>query len=155
MTEAGSVLGTVTYLAPEQITGDPVSPATDVYALGVVAYECIAGVPPFTGRGPLEVAMSHTRDEPPPLPEHAPFPVRRIVLRALAKNPADRWPTAAAMASAAAKAAMVAPRPAARSGRPARVRPAATETPPVPVQKSVPEEPPRSKERARRWRRTT
>jgi eukaryotic-like serine/threonine-protein kinase len=129
MTEVGSVLGTVTYLSPEQITGDPVSPATDVYALGVVAYECIAGVPPFRGRGPLEVAMSHTQDEPPPLPDHAPFPVRRIVLRALAKDPADRWPTAAAMASAAAKAAMVAPRPTARSGRPTRVRPASTETP--------------------------
>src|SRR5262245_50400066 len=123
LTEAGSVLGTVTYLSPEQIMGDPVSPATDVYALGVVAYECLAGVPPFTSRQPLALAMSHTRDEPPALPRHAPFPVRRVVLRALAKNPADRWPTAAAMASAAAKAATVAPRPSGRSTRPAQVRP--------------------------------
>jgi serine/threonine-protein kinase len=157
MTEVGSVLGTVTYLSPEQITGDPVSPATDVYALGVVAYECLAGVPPFRGRGPLEVAMSHAHDEPPPLPDHAPFPVRRIVLRALAKDPADRWPTAAAMASAAAKAATVAPRPAARSGRPARVRPASTETPSPEV--AVPEpaiDPPPAKAKTRtRWRRGT
>jgi len=125
LTAAGSVLGTVTYLAPEQITGDPVSPATDVYALGVVAYECLAGAPPFASRAPIEVAMSHTRDEPPPLPDHAPFPVRRIVLRALAKNPADRWPTAAAMASAAAKAATVSPRPMKQS----RVRPAEVDVP--------------------------
>jgi serine/threonine-protein kinase len=157
MTEAGSVLGTVTYLAPEQITGDPVSPATDVYALGVVAYECIAGVPPFNSREPLAVAMSHTRDEPPPLPDYTPFPVRRIVLRALAKNPRDRWPTAAAMASAAAKAgkaATMAPRPMARSPRPTPVRPT-TEAPPVPVQKTVPEEvAPSAKRATRRWRRT-
>jgi serine/threonine-protein kinase len=139
----------VTYLAPEQITGEPVSPATDVYALGVLAYECVAGVPPFNSREPLAVAMSHTRDEPPPLPDYTPFPVRRIVLRALAKNPADRWPTAAAMASAAAKAATVAPRPMARSPRPARVRPAA-DAPPVPVQRAVPEEGRRATRRGRR-----
>jgi serine/threonine-protein kinase len=124
LTAAGSVLGTVTYLAPEQITGAPVSPATDIYALGVVAYECLAGVPPFQSSKPIAVAMSHTRDDPPPLPAHVPFPVRRIVLRALAKDPADRWPTAAAMASAAAKAATVTPRPMVPHVRPARVRPA-------------------------------
>jgi eukaryotic-like serine/threonine-protein kinase len=122
LTVAGSVLGTVTYVAPEQITGDPVSAATDIYALGVVAYECLAGVPPFASRAAIAVAISHTRDDPPPLPEHVPFPVRRVVLRALAKNPADRWPTAAAMASAAARAATVTPRPMATSDKPSRVR---------------------------------
>ena len=122
LTAAGSVMGTVTYVAPEQITGDPVSAATDIYSLGVVAYECLAGVPPFASRAAIAVAISHTRDDPPPLPEHVPFPVRRVVLRALAKDPADRWPSAAAMASAAARAATVTPRPMAPPVKPSRVR---------------------------------
>jgi serine/threonine-protein kinase len=149
LTEVGSVLGTVTYLAPEQITGEPVSPATDVYALGVVAYECLAGVPPFASRAPIEVAMSHTRDEPPPLPDHTAFPVRRIVLRALAKNPADRWPTAAAMASAAAKAAAVAP----RSTNQTRLRPAALDVPEprTPANAEQPQALAAAGRRGRRW----
>jgi serine/threonine protein kinase len=125
LTAAGSVLGTVTYVAPEQITGGAVSAATDIYALGVVAYECLAGVPPFASRAAIAVAISHTRDDPPPLPDHVPFPVRRVVLRALAKDPADRWPTAAAMASAAARAATVIPRPMTAPDMPSRVRRAA------------------------------
>jgi serine/threonine-protein kinase len=79
-----------------------VTPATDVYALGVVTYQCLAGRPPFLGDNPATVAMSHLRDNPPPLPGDVPAAVREVVETAMAKNPADRFPTAAAMAAAAA-----------------------------------------------------
>jgi eukaryotic-like serine/threonine-protein kinase len=101
LTAVGEIIGTVSYLAPEQVTGDPISPATDVYALGVVAYELLAGRRPFVDDNPLEVAMQHVQDVPPPLPPSVPEPVAALVLRALAKDPADRWPSAAALAHAA------------------------------------------------------
>ena len=89
--------GTASYLSPEQATGEQVAtPASDMYALGVVAYQCLAGRRPFEGDNPLEIAMKHVRDTPPPLPPDIPPAVRDIVLRALAKDPAERWPSAAA-----------------------------------------------------------
>jgi len=109
LTAADSVLGTPSYLAPEQLAGEEASPATDVYALGVVAYECLAGRCPFIAATPYEVALMHTDFPPPPLPDTVAPAVRRVVMRALAKNPADRWPTALDMALAATQA--VAPVP--------------------------------------------
>src|SRR4051812_17050002 len=101
LTAAGSVLGTASYISPEQASGAQATPLSDVYALGVVAYQCLSGVRPFEGDNPLEIAMRHVRDMPPPLPADIPPPVAQLVERAMAKDPAARWPSAAAMAQAA------------------------------------------------------
>ncbi|MGW4294233.1 protein kinase domain-containing protein [Micromonospora chersina] len=100
ITAAHMVLGTASYMSPEQAAGQPVSPVTDVYALGAVAYFCLAGRPPFDGDNPLQVAMRHVQDEPPPLVGTPPAVVE-VVNRALAKSPADRFPSALALAEAA------------------------------------------------------
>ncbi|MBP2703422.1 protein kinase [Microbispora sp. RL4-1S] len=101
LTDAGMVLGTAAYCAPEQAEGAPVTPAVDIYALGVVAYECLAGHRPFDGDTPVAIALKHIREEPPPLPPDVPPAVRAIVERAMSKDPARRWPSAAAMSQAA------------------------------------------------------
>jgi eukaryotic-like serine/threonine-protein kinase len=105
LTVAGSVLGTASYISPEQASGGIATAASDVYALGVVAYQCLSGHRPFDGATPLEIAMKHVRETPRPLPSDIPPAVRAIVDRALAKDPAARWPTAAAMAVVARQAA--------------------------------------------------
>ncbi|MFI6758277.1 protein kinase [Micromonospora sp. NPDC050417] len=105
LTAAGSVLGTASYISPEQATGGTASPASDVYALGVVAYQCLSGRRPFEGENPLDIAMQHVRDAPRPLPADIPPAVRAIVERSMAKDPAARWPTAATLAAVARQAA--------------------------------------------------
>src|SRR6185436_8159075 len=85
--------------------GEPSGPAADIYALGVVAYECLTLHPPFVGDTPAALAAMQVRNEPPPLPPSVPESVRTVVMRALAKEPWQRWPTAAAMADAAVAAA--------------------------------------------------
>ncbi|MEV4413063.1 serine/threonine-protein kinase [Catellatospora sp. NPDC049609] len=117
LTAADEILGTASYLAPEQVTGDPVGPATDVYALGVVAYELVTGDRPFTGDTPLAVALQHVNDDPPELPPGVPAPVRALIVRALAKEPDHRWPTAAALARAARAAAHAPAEPLSATGR--------------------------------------
>ncbi|MGC9666936.1 protein kinase domain-containing protein [Planosporangium sp. 12N6] len=108
LTQAGSVLGTASYLAPEQAAGRTATPLSDVYALGVVAYQCLAGRRPFEGDNPIEIAMRHVRDVPPPLPGDIPPVVRQVVERAMAKDPGARFPSAAAMAQVARHAAQLA-----------------------------------------------
>jgi serine/threonine-protein kinase len=105
LTAAGSVLGTASYISPEQAMGEQATPLSDVYALGVVAYQCLAGRRPFEGENPLEIAMRHVREAPPPLPPDIPPPVRVIVERAMAKQPAARWPNASAFGAVARRAA--------------------------------------------------
>ncbi|MGN9775535.1 protein kinase domain-containing protein [Micromonospora sp. H33] len=101
LTAANMVLGTASYMSPEQAANQPVSAATDIYALGTVAYACLAGRPPFDGDNPLQVALRHLQDQPAPLPPETPAAVVAVVERAMAKSPADRWPDAAALADAA------------------------------------------------------
>ncbi|WP_250037518.1 serine/threonine-protein kinase [Paractinoplanes maris] len=104
LTGAREVVGTAMYIAPEQVSKETTGPPADIYALGVVAYHCLAGHAPFMGDNPIAIAMQHVNDPPPELPEDVPPAVRAVVMRALAKNPADRFPSAAAMAEAADRA---------------------------------------------------
>ncbi|WP_434971445.1 protein kinase domain-containing protein [Micromonospora peucetia] len=101
LTAANVMLGTASYMSPEQAANQPVSPVTDVYALGAVAYFCLTGQPPFDGDNPLQVALRHLQEEPPPLPPGIPAAVAALVVQAMAKRPGDRFPDAAAMADAA------------------------------------------------------
>ncbi|TBL43275.1 MULTISPECIES: serine/threonine-protein kinase [unclassified Micromonospora] len=101
LTAAGSVLGTASYISPEQATGQVATPASDVYALGVVAYQCLAGRRPFEGDNPLDIAMRHVRETPRQLPSDIPPQVCALVERAMAKDPKDRWQSAAALAGVA------------------------------------------------------
>ncbi|MDP9285019.1 MAG: serine/threonine protein kinase [Actinomycetota bacterium] len=94
LTLPGRVSGTADYLAPELILGGAPSPRSDVYALGCVAYECIAGLPPFGGRSVAEAVVAHLQDEPAPVDS----PLSAAVLQALAKDPEERPPTATAYA---------------------------------------------------------
>src|SRR3954468_13107300 len=101
VTQTGTVLGTGEYLAPEQASGKPVSPATDVYSLGVVLWELLAGDVPFVGDNFVAVALRHVNEPPPPLRERRPDVTPRLdaaVQRALAKDPARRFPSMTAFA---------------------------------------------------------
>ena len=121
LTAAGSVLGTASYISPEQASGEVATPASDVYALGVVAYQCLSGHRPFDGATPIEIAMKHVREAPRPLPADIPPSVRAIVDRALAKDPGARWPSASAMAAVARQAASALTATAAQpAGKPVR-----------------------------------
>ena len=100
MTEAGSIIGTAQYLSPEQAKGAPVDQTSDLYSVGVVLYELLTGVVPFTGDTPVEIAMKHLSSTPePPSARRAEIPrgLDQIVLRALAKDPADRYQSAEEM----------------------------------------------------------
>jgi serine/threonine-protein kinase len=99
-TAVGTVVGTPTYMAPEQCLGDPVDPRTDVYALGVMLYELLTGKPPFVDAAPQRVLAMHIHKPPRP-PSVAvpglPKPLEAVVLKALAKRPAERHPSASAL----------------------------------------------------------
>ena len=90
LTETGMVMGTAMYVSPEQATGAPVTDASDIYSLGVVAYECLAGHPPFTASEPLAIAFAHKHEPVPALPPDVPQPVSDLVYHMLAKTPAER-----------------------------------------------------------------
>jgi eukaryotic-like serine/threonine-protein kinase len=100
VTSTGIVMGTPAYIAPERVSGASATPASDLYSLGVVAYECLAGTAPFTGK-PLEVAVAH-RDLPlPPFPHAVPAEVARLVGELTAKDPAARPASAEKVAARA------------------------------------------------------
>jgi serine/threonine-protein kinase len=94
------IAGTPDYIAPEQVAGLPLDGRSDVYSLGVVLYELLAAHVPFAGRDPMDTLRAQLEDEPPPLPPEVPQVARAIVEQALQKVPDDRFPSAAAMASA-------------------------------------------------------
>ena len=151
LTQTGMVMGTATYFSPEQAQGKSVDPRSDLYSLGVVLYEMLAGAPPFTGDTPVAVAYKHVQEAPAPLRPAVPVAasLEAITLKALAKNPGNRYPSAedfrsdlrryregqhelkrgaaAAAAGSAAGAAAAAPAPAA----PPPAQPAPPPTPPA------------------------
>jgi len=103
LTTTGRMYGTPAYMAPERFKGELAEPATDIYALGILLYQLVTGQVPFSADNPLAVGMKHLNEQPrsprslrPDLPE----PAEAAILKALAKQPAGRFATAAALASA-------------------------------------------------------
>ncbi|MGH9004223.1 MAG: PASTA domain-containing protein, partial [Acidimicrobiia bacterium] len=97
LTQTGSVMGTATYFSPEQAQGLPVDARSDVYSLGIVLYEMVCAVPPFSGDSPIAVAYKHVREEPPRptvVNPDVPRELEEIILTALAKTPEERYPSA-------------------------------------------------------------
>lgn len=102
MTEAGSILGTAQYLAPEQARGEPVDERSDLYSVGVVLYEMLTGGVPFKGDSAVTVALKHVNELPTEPAERVPgipYSLNQIVLKALAKDPARRYGSAAEFAA--------------------------------------------------------
>lgn len=101
LTQTGQVMGTAQYLAPEQATGQTATGSSDIYALGVIGYECLTGHRPFSGESQIAIALAQVNDAPPPLPESLPTPVRALLMSMLAKDPKDRPENAIKLAEAA------------------------------------------------------
>ncbi|WP_344015225.1 serine/threonine-protein kinase, partial [Kitasatospora atroaurantiaca] len=145
ITTTNSVLGTALYIAPEQADGKGTTPVSDLYSIGVVCFELLTGQLPFTGETVLEIVLKHIQQPAPQLSDSFPQAVRDFVATALAKDPAERFPNAAAMA-AAARAAAAGP----GAGEPVR-EPNVIATVPAPVRRdpaqaetprTVPDQPP-------------
>ena len=90
LTATGQVMGTVQYLAPEQATGKPATPSTDIYSLGIVAYEALTGRRPFTGDSQMAIAMAQINDKPPAFSDDVDKRVQELVMSCLAKKPNQR-----------------------------------------------------------------
>ncbi|GAA3821550.1 protein kinase domain-containing protein [Nocardioides panacisoli] len=112
ITRTGAVMGTPQYLAPEQARGNPSVPASDVYALGVVTFECLTGRRPFEADSPVATALAHLQQPVPDLPDTIPADLAAVVQRALSKDPAERYPDGAAFAVALRDPSAAAPGPA-------------------------------------------
>jgi eukaryotic-like serine/threonine-protein kinase len=97
-TRAGDLLGTPSYLSPEQALGRPATGASDLYALGVVGHEMLSGTKPFDKPTPIATAMSHIHEAPPPLPDDVPEVLAGVIEDLLAKDPLDRPENARAVA---------------------------------------------------------
>ena len=128
LTEAGTGMGTVHYVSPEQAQGDPAGPASDLYSTGVVLFEMLTKRMPFEADTPVGVAMQHVNTPPPPpstFNPKIPPEVDAIVLRSLAKDPAGRYPSGLALSTALRHWDMPAPSHSTFSDRPARPAPPA------------------------------
>jgi len=102
VTRSGMVMGTAHYIAPEQALGHEAEPASDVYSLAVVGYECLAGHRPFLSENAVTVAMMHIRDAPPPLPPDVPMYARAVIEATLVKDPTQRYSSGGEFAAAVA-----------------------------------------------------
>ncbi len=103
LTASGELLGTASYISPEQAVGDPATPASDRYSLAVVAYELLTGSRPFGGGGFAEQALQQVESHPDPPSTRSPDLPRSVddvLLKGLAKNPVERWESATAFVSA-------------------------------------------------------
>jgi serine/threonine-protein kinase len=144
MTETGSIMGTAQYLSPEQAQGHAVTAASDLYSIGVMLYEMLAGQLPFGGDSAVSIALKHLSEPPTPISQLRPDvnpALESVVMAALAKDPAHRWQSADDFAEALQAAG-------AQLGQ---AQPAPQDTAafaPVPV---VPPPPPPDEERRRRW----
>lgn len=98
LTQSGEILGTPAYMAPEQVRGETAGPAADIYALGAMLHELLAGTPPFGGDSIYGVLAKVLKDPPPELPSHVPDELRAISERCLEKSPGDRYLSAGALA---------------------------------------------------------
>jgi serine/threonine-protein kinase len=140
LTSTGAVVGTPEYMAPEQAEGLALSERTDLYAVGVLLYEALAGRPPFRAESPLAVLRMHVDRRPPPLPASVSTELAQVVERALEKEPGRRFPKAQEMIAALAAAKDARPRAldmhALATAETTEMRPAAQATtviaPPVP-----------------------
>lgn len=90
ITQDGMVVGTAQYISPEQAQGEQATAQSDIYSLGVVAYEGLCGHRPFTGATPVDIAAAHVNDPVPPLPDNLDLQLRQFVMSMLAKDPKDR-----------------------------------------------------------------
>jgi serine/threonine protein kinase len=122
LTGTGEVMGTPQYLSPEQAQGQTSTPASDVYSLGVVAFECLAGTRPFVAETAVATALAHLREPVPDLPPSVPADLAAVVRRSMAKLPQERFPDGNALAEALRHPATAA----------TAVVPATTVAPPVP-----------------------
>ncbi|MDR2702959.1 MAG: protein kinase [Cellulomonadaceae bacterium] len=98
MTATGMVMGTAQYLSPEQAIGKAATARSDMYSLGVIAYEATVGKRPFTGKSPVDIAVAHVNDPVPPLPPDTQPDLARVIIRLLSKDPEDRYATAGQLA---------------------------------------------------------
>jgi eukaryotic-like serine/threonine-protein kinase len=105
LTQQGTVVGSLTYIAPERLRGELPDRRSDLYAMGVILFEMLHGTPPFSAPTDLELVELHLEAAPPPLDPAVPEALRAIVGHALAKHQADRYPSATAMAAAIEAAA--------------------------------------------------
>ncbi|WP_458686842.1 serine/threonine-protein kinase [Nocardia tengchongensis] len=109
VTKAGEIIGTPSYIAPEQVRGNQLTPATDVYALATMLYQLLSGVLPFpTGSDALALLFAHAYGDPVPLTDVAPFvphPIAEAVMRGLASDPAERYDSAETFGVAIAETA--------------------------------------------------
>jgi serine/threonine-protein kinase len=107
LTRPGQALGSLDYMAPEQIRGEDVSAATDIYALGCMIHECLSGIPPFGGRPSMRVLFAHLQEPPPDISESRkdiPAAAAKAINRALEKEPEDRPASAAGYIQSIARA---------------------------------------------------
>jgi eukaryotic-like serine/threonine-protein kinase len=102
VTRSGMVMGTAHYIAPEQALGHEAEPASDVYSLAVVGYECLSGHRPFLSENAVTVAMMHIRDAAPPLPPDVPMYARAVIEATLVKDPTQRYASGGEFATAVA-----------------------------------------------------
>ncbi|MDA1366699.1 serine/threonine-protein kinase [Glycomyces algeriensis] len=107
LTETGTVMGTLAYASPEQLNGAELTGASDLYSLGIVAYEALMGRPPFVSDTPVAVMNGHMTQAPPPLSRDIPAGVAQVVLQSLQKDPRARYTSAAEMARSAREGRVV------------------------------------------------
>jgi serine/threonine protein kinase len=109
LTQQGTVVGSLTYIAPERLRGEQPDQRSDLYAIGIILFEMLRGAPPFAAPNDVDLIEQQLDTDPPPLPASVPEPLREIVHTALAKHPDDRYADALAMAAALEDAAQSIP----------------------------------------------